>query len=161
MPSSSFRSRWALSSGWRREMGFQIQHAHDRRCIETRWDRGAGYRLTRILWPQERALDVLRDRPARRAHRAHSEVLQLSPRLSFIYGRRDRRRQAVTRARTEWGVDIILIEAFGSEAIPVHLLTRGVRRLNSKAQTRRSGRVSRQQPLPRSRGSHLRRRDER
>ena len=71
-----------------------------------------------------RGLEVLRDRPVHGRYRARSEILHLHPELRAGPEARDRRCAADLRASEPNGTyDVIIVDAYSSDAIPIHLAT--------------------------------------
>ena len=92
--------------------------------------RRAGSRIAGCLRRAGPALDVLRDRPRRREDRARPALLHFSRGQSRGLDRRGPGRcPARLKDAPEHGYGLIVLDAFSSDAIPTHLLTREALRL--------------------------------
>ena len=90
----------------------------------SRWYRRSRRRLDGLPRATRRDVAVLRNRPRRRAHRPRSGTLPLPFPLPASRRHRCRRCPVDTRQETERGFSYLVIDAFASDAVPTHLLTR-------------------------------------
>ena len=82
-------------------------------------------RHARLLRAAGRHRDLLRDRSGRHPDRARSQPVQLRQRMPARRADRARRCPARrSRRRRTRSYDLIVVDAFSSDAIPIHLLTR-------------------------------------
>ena len=116
----SRRAADVLPPGQSDRAGVRHASGRDGHVSGRRWTRHRNAGGVRTAGP---AVDLLRDRPRGRTHRARCPVLhpsrRLRPRCAVVIG--DARLSLKQRSDMH---DVIVLDAFSSDSIPIHLLTR-------------------------------------